>query len=70
MANSKLAKVNKKIEKGVTTAFDRIEGTVVGEYEKIEKAFINRYLTREGETAEQAKARLKQEQTERRSISG
>ena len=33
---------------------------VVGSYTKIEDAFVERYLTKEGESVEEAKARLKQ----------
>jgi hypothetical protein len=34
-------------------------------YTKIEDGFVDRYLTKEGETIEEAKARLKKEQKER-----
>lgn len=62
MAKSKFVKANAQIADKVTTAFGKIEHTVVGGYTKIEDAFVDRYLTREGETVAQAKARLKQEQ--------
>lgn len=61
MAKSKLVTANEKIAAHVTTAFEKIEGTVVGGYTKIEDAFVDRCLTREGETVEEAKARLKQQ---------
>lgn len=48
MAKSKLVKASEKIEK-----------TVVGTYKKIENKFVDSYLTREGETVEDAKKRLK-----------
>ena len=61
MAKSKLIKANEKIAEKVATTFDKMEDTVVGGYTKIEDAFVDRYLTQEGETVAQAKARLKQE---------
>ena len=39
-----------------------MEGTVVDGYTKVEDAFVDRYLTKEGETVAQAKERLKREQ--------
>jgi len=38
-----------------------VEGTVVGGYKKIEDAFVDRYLTHEGESVEEAKTRLQKE---------
>ncbi len=66
MAKSKLVQTNEKIAEKVTDAFEIIQNKVVGEYTKIEDAFVDRYLTREGETIEEAKARLKQEQAQTR----
>ena len=63
MAKSKLVKANEKIAEKVTTTFGKIEDTVVVGYAKIEDAFIDRYLTKDGESVEEAKARLKREQT-------
>lgn len=51
MAKSNLVKANKKIEE-----------KVVGGYTKIEDAFVDRYLTKDGESVEEAKQRLKKEQ--------
>ena len=62
MAKSKLVKANEKIAERVTTAFEKVERTVVGGYTKIEDAFVDRYLTKDGETVEEAKIRLKQDQ--------
>lgn len=45
----------------MTGALKEVENTVVGGYEKMENAFVDRYLTNEGETVEQAKRRLKRE---------
>lgn len=62
MAKSKLAKANEKITEKVTTTFSKIEEGVIGGYTKIEDAFVDRYLTKDGETVEEAKQRLKQGQ--------
>ena len=70
MAKSKLVKANekiaeavtdgyKKIEKGVVDGYKKIEQGVVGGYTKLEDQFVDAYLTKEGETVEEAKARLK-----------
>ena len=72
MAKSKIVQVNekiaetvtegfKKIEKGVVEGYKKIEEGVVEGYTKIEDKFVDAYLTKEGETVEEAKARLKQE---------
>ena len=39
-----------------------MEESVVGAYTKMEDKFVDKYLTREGETLEEAKARLKKEE--------
>lgn len=70
MAKSKIVKANekiaeavtggyKKIEKGVVGGYKKIEHGVVDGYTKIEDKFIETYLTKDGETVEEAKARLK-----------
>lgn len=70
MAESKIVKANekiaeavtdgyKKIEKGVVTGYKMIEEGVVEGYGKVEDHFIAQFLTRENETLEEAKARLK-----------
>ena len=72
MAKSKLVKINqeiaktvaegyKKVENAVVGGYKKIEDTVVGAYTKIEDKFVDQYLTRDGETVEEAKARLKDE---------
>ena len=48
-----------KIAEKVTSAYKHIENTAVNSYTKIEDAFVDRYLTRDGETVEEAKKRLK-----------
>ena len=77
MARSKLVRANEKIaekavgaykktEKSVVNGYKKIEKTVVGGYMKIENAFVCRYLTRDGESVEDAKARLHAGQEARR----
>lgn len=72
MAKSKIVEANekiaeavtdgyKKIEKGVVDGYKKIEQGVVGGYTKIEDKFIATYLTKDGETVEEAKARIKKE---------
>ena len=72
MAKSKIVKANekiaeavtggyKKIEKGVVDGYKKIENGVVGGYTKIEDKFVDTYLTKDGETVEEAKARLKKD---------
>ena len=72
MAKSKIVKANeriagavtegyKKIEKGVVDGYKKIEQGVTEGYTKIEDKFVEAYLTKEGETVEEAKARLKKE---------
>jgi len=70
MAKSKMAEANEKIaegvvkgykaiEKGVVDGYKKVEQGVVSGFTKIEDKFVDRYLTRDGETVEEAKARLK-----------
>lgn len=71
MAN--LKETNKKIEEGVVNGYKKIEEGVVGGYKKIEKGvvegfekitdkFVDKCLTKEGETVEEAKKRIAEEQ--------
>ena len=62
MKKSKLIEANKKIENTITRGFGKIEETVIKGYTKIEDAFVERYLINEGESIEDAKKRLKQQQ--------
>jgi hypothetical protein len=48
-----------KIENGVVKGYKAIENGVVGVYTKIEDKFVAQFLTKDGETVEDAKARLK-----------
>ncbi len=76
MAKSKIVKANekiaeavtggyKKIEKGVVEGYKKIEQGVVGGYAKIEDKFVDMYLTKDGESVEEAKARMKKEKSEK-----
>lgn len=69
---SKLVKANQKIEDAVVGGggyqniedtvvggYKKVENTVVGGYQKIEDTFVDWYLTKEGESVEDAKKRLK-----------
>lgn len=61
MAKSKIVKANQKIADAVVGGYKIIEKSVVSSYTKIEDKFVDAYLTKEGETVEEAKARLKKE---------
>lgn len=61
MAKSKIVNANKKIADTVTGGYKKIESGVVNGYTKIEDKFVEAYLTKDGETVEEAKARLKKE---------
>lgn len=76
MAKSKLVKANKKvaegvvggykkIEEGVTHGYRKIEEGAVGGFNKIADKFVDNFLTREGESVEEAKEWLAAEQKER-----
>ena len=66
MAKSKLVKANEKIAEGVTTGFKKMSDGVVEGYTKIEDKFVDQFLTKDGETVSEAKARLKEEEAARR----
>ena len=59
MAKSKIVNANEKIANSVTGGCKKIEKGVVDGYTKIEDKFVEAYLTKVGETVEEAKARLK-----------
>ena len=60
MAKSKLVEVNKKIAEKVVATYKAIENGVTGTYKKIEDKFVDNFLTKDGETVEEAKARIKE----------
>lgn len=65
MAKSKLAQGIQKIEKNVVGTYEKIEGGVVGSFQKMSDKFVDNYLTREGESVEDAKVRIATEQKRR-----
>ena len=78
MAKSKLVKVNEKIAQKVTAGYRKMEHGVVGGYQAVEQAavqgfgkltdaFVEEFLTRDGESVQEAKQRLSQEEAQRRS---
>lgn len=80
MAESKFVKANEEITEAVVDGYKKIEGGVVGGYKKIEEGvvsgfgkiadkFVGEFLTHEGESVEEAKARLAAEEAERREAS-
>ena len=76
MAKSKLVKVNEKIaeevvggykmmEEGAVGGYKKIEEGAVGGFNKIADKFVDQFLTKEGETVEEARIRLAEEQKAR-----
>lgn len=65
MAKNKLVEENEKIAEAVVGGYKKIETGVVEGFTKMTDAFVDRFLTKDGETVEQAKARLAKEQAER-----
>lgn len=75
MAKSKVVKVNERIAEHVAGGYRSIEQGVVGGYKSMEKGvvdgfnritdkFVDQFLTKEGETVEEARKRLAEEQRE------
>ena len=58
----KVVDANKKIEKVVVGGYKKVEDSVVNGYKKIEDKFVDAFLKKDGETIEEAKARVKEEQ--------
>ena len=59
---SKLVDGYKKVENSVVGGYQKVEDTVVEGYKKIEDKFVDTFLKKDGETTEEAKARVKAEQ--------
>ena len=59
---SKIVDGYKKVENSVVGGYKKVEDTVVGGYKKIEDKFVDTFLKKDGETTEEAKARVKAEQ--------
>ena len=57
----------KKIEEGVVDVYQKIEDGVTGVFKKVEDGFVDKFLTHEGETVEDAEKRLVEEQAQRES---
>lgn len=66
MAKSKLVKANEKIAEHVVAGYKKIENGVVGGFGKISDAFVDEFLTKDGESVEEAKERLAREQQARK----
>ena len=60
--NEKIAKAvvkgYKTVEHAVVGGYQAVEDAVTGGYQKIENSFVDTFLSREGETTEEAKARM------------
>ena len=76
MAKSKLVQANEKIAEGVVGGYKKMEQGIVDGYKKMEKGvvggftkmtdkFVEVFLTKDGESVEEAKRRLAQEQAAR-----
>lgn len=76
MAKSKLVETNAKIAREVTDGYKKIEEGIAGGYKKIEEGavsgfnkiadkFVDNFLTRAGESLQEAKLRLAKEKKER-----
>lgn len=63
---SNFQQANKKIETAVVGGYKKIENGVVSGYRRIEDKFVETFLTEEGETIQEAKARLAGESEQRK----
>ena len=54
-----------KIENGVVTGYKKVEDTVVGGFNKMTDKFVGKLLTKDGETVEEARTRLAEDQKAR-----
>jgi len=59
---SKITDANKKNENVIVDGYKKVEESVVGGYKKIEDKFIDTFLKKDGETIEEAKKRVRDEQ--------
>ena len=64
-ATEKIVEGYEKIEDGVVTGYKKVEDTVVGNFNKMTDKFVGKFLTRDGETLEDAKARIAEDQKAR-----
>lgn len=58
MAKSKLVQANEKIAEAVVGGYKKFEDGVVEGFTKMTDKFVDQFLTREGESVEEAKARI------------
>ena len=65
MAKSKLVEVNEKIAEKVVSGYKKIEDGAVGGFNKMADKFVDNFLTKEGESVEEARERLNEEQKAR-----
>ena len=65
MAKSKLVEINEKIAEKVVGGYKKIEEGAVGGFNRIADNFVDNFLTKEGESVEEARERLVKEQKER-----
>ena len=61
---SKLKEANKKIETAVVGGYKKIEDGVVSGYKKVEDKFIDTFLAEDGESTEEARARITGKESE------
>ena len=65
MAKSKFVEINEKIAEKVVSGYKKIEESAVGGFNKMADGFVDSFLTKEGESVEEARERLAAEQKER-----
>ena len=59
---SKFVETNEKIAEKVVEGYKKIENGAVEGFQKVTDKFVGKFFTKEGETVEEAKARMKKEQ--------
>lgn len=69
MVENKFVKVNEKIAETAVAGYKKIEDSVVGGFTKMTDKFVGEFLVRDGESVEEAKARLAAEQKAREEAS-
>lgn len=69
MAENKFVKANEEIAEAVVSGYKKIEESVVGGFTKLTDKFVGDFLVKDGETVEEAKARLAAEQKAREEAS-
>lgn len=68
MARSKLVKINQKIAEHVVDGYKKIENGAVTGFNKVSDQFVDQFLTKDDESVEEAKARLKKEKIKGRQV--